>query len=335
MLWLLLVLQLPTRPVAARMKIWRRLQRLGTVAVKNAVYALPNRAETREDFEWVSAEVTAAGGQATVFEASIIDELSNDELREAFRRARQAEYEDLVRLVEKDVRATRRQRSPDPRKIANLKRSWRDRLAEIESTDYFAATGRDEARAALAHLDAVTATPRASTPIQPLGQALEPKAYRGRRWMTRPRPGIDRMASAWLIRRFIDPEAKFQFAESKLLSSRAVVTFDMFGGDFTHEGERCTFEVLCATFRVTDAGVREISEIVHDLDLKDGRFGRADAVQVGALVEGLRQVHGEDDELLEHGMALFEALYRAHSMPPSTRTARTRAASSRRRRRRV
>ncbi|HET9568263.1 MAG TPA: chromate resistance protein ChrB domain-containing protein, partial [Vicinamibacterales bacterium] len=92
-------------------------------------------------------------------------------------------------------------------------------------------------------------------------------------------------------------------------------------------------EVLCAKFRVMDAGVREISEIVHDLDLKDGRFGRADAVQVGALVEGLRQVHGEDDELLEHGMALFEALYRAHSMPPPTRTARARAASSRRRRR--
>jgi hypothetical protein len=330
MLWLLLVLQLPTRPVAARMRIWRRLQGLGAIAVKNAVYALPNRTETREDFEWVSSEVIAAGGQATVFEASTIDQVSNDELREAFRRARQAEYEEIVRSVEKAVRTARRQRSHDPRAIAGLRRSWRDRLSEIENADYFSAAGRDDARAAVARLDALAATPRASAAIRPAGLALEAKAFRGRQWLTRPRPGIDRVASAWLIRRFIDPKARFQFAESKPPSSRDVVAFDMFGGDFTHQGDRCTFEVLCARFQVTDAGVREIAEIVHDLDLKDGRFGRSDAAQVGALVEGLRQVHSQDDELLEHGIALFEALYRAHSTPPSTRRARSKNVPRRR-----
>jgi hypothetical protein len=316
------------------MKVWRRLQRLGAIAVKNAVYALPNRAEAREDFEWVGAEVVSAGGQATVFEATTIDDRSHDELRGAFRRARQADYRDLIQSVEKDVRTARQKRRPDPRTIANMTRAWRDRLAEIEKADYFGAAGRDEARAALASLEMVSATPKVSLSRHAVGQRLDPNAFQGRRWMTRPRPGIDRMASAWLIRSFIDPRAVFVFAESSSSVASNVVTFDMFEGDFTHEGDRCTFEVLCAKFGLSDDGIREISEIVHDLDLKDGRFGRADATVVGALVDGLREVHDQDDELLERGMAMFEALYRANSLPPQARVSKTRATSSRRRQRR-
>jgi hypothetical protein len=316
------------------MKVWRRLQRLGAIAVKNAVYALPNRAETREDFEWVSAEVITAGGQATVFEATAIDDRSNDDLRGAFRRARQADYRDLVQSLEKDLRKARQKRRPDPRTLSNMTRAWRDRLAEIEKADYFGAAGRDEARAALANLETVSAPPKAALSRHAAGHGIDPKAFHGRRWMTRPRPGIDRMASAWLIRRFIDPRGVFQFAESRSPSASEVVTFDMFEGDFTHEGDRCTFEVLCGRFGLSDDGIREISEIVHDLDLKDGRFGRADATVVAALVEGLREVHGQDDELLERGIALFEALYRAHSSPPQTRVSKPRATSSPRRQRR-
>jgi hypothetical protein len=143
------------------------------------------------------------------------------------------------------------------------------------------------------------------------------------------------MASAWLIRRFIDPQAVFAFAESRPTSASDVVTFDMFEGDFTHEGDRCTFEVLCARFGLSDEGIREISEIVHDLDLKDGRFGRAETTVVGTLIEGLREVHSEDDELLERGIAMFEALYRARSSPSRTQASKTRATSSPRRRRRA
>jgi hypothetical protein len=317
------------------MKVWRRLQRLGAIAVKNAVYALPNRPESREDFEWVSAEVIAAGGQATVFEATTIDDRSNDELRGAFRRARQADYRDFVRSVAKDVRKARQSRRPDPRTISNMTRTWRDRLAEIEKADHFGAAGKDEARAALANLEMVSATPGASLARHAAGQKLDPKAFQGRRWMTRPRPGVDRMASAWLIRRFIDPQAVFAFAESRPSSASGVMTFDMFKGDFTHEGDRCTFEVLSARFGLLDEGIREISEIVHDLDLKDGRFGRAEATVVGTLIEGLRDVHSQDDELLERGIAMFEALYRARSSPSQTRAPKTRATSSSRRRRRA
>ena len=147
--WLLLVHQLPARPVSARVKAWRRLQQLGAVAVKSSVYALPNRAETREDFEWVRAEIVASGGQATVFQATTIDAVSSDDLREAFRRERQKDYHALVQAVEKLVRAASGRRRRDPRAMAKAVRSWRERLSAIEGLDYFAARGRDEARAAV------------------------------------------------------------------------------------------------------------------------------------------------------------------------------------------
>ena len=324
--WLLLVHQLPTRPVSLRVRTWRRMQQLGAVAVKSSVYALPNRPEAREDFEWVRAEIVAGGGQATVFQASTIDTISGDDLRETFRRDRNEDYRALVRAVDKIVRAAGARRRPDPRALPKAVRLWRDRLTEIEALDYFAARGRDAARAAVDRLEVLSVDSRTAAPAASSDGTIDPAAFRRRRWLTRHRPGIDRMASAWLIRRFIDPHAVFVFAAPDAPREPGVVTFDMFEGDFSHEGDRCTFEVLCARFGVNEARLRDIAELVHDLDLKDARFGRPEAALLGALVEGLRQLHQRDDELLEHGIALFEALYQgqvAPSTPPRTRTTRS------------
>jgi hypothetical protein len=319
--WLLLVYQLPARPVSARVKAWRRLQLLGAVAVKNSVYALPNRAEAREDFEWVRAEIVATGGQATVFHASTIDSVSSDDLREAFRRERQTDYRALVQTLETLIRAAGGRRRRDPRAIAKALRSCRERLAAVESLDYFGARGREEARAALARLEGLAARRTSNPPDK--GDALDPAAFRHRRWLTRPRPGIDRMGSAWLIRRFIDPHATFAFGEGGE-RKRGTVTFDMFEGDFTHEGDRCTFEVLRERFGLRDPRLGDLAELVHDLDLKDGRFGRPEANVLGALVEGLRELHDRDGPLLEHGITLFEALYRGRIVPAASREARQR-----------
>ena len=147
---------------------------------------------------------------------------------------------------------------------------------------------------------------------------LDPAAFQHRRWLTRHRPGIDRMACAWLIRRFIDPHAVFAFAAPDAAREPDTVTFDMFEGDFTHEGDRCTFEVLWARFGVADARLGGIAELVHDLDLKDARFGRPEAPLLGALVEGLRQLHERDEELLERGIALFDALYQGQIVPSAS-----------------
>jgi hypothetical protein len=320
--WLLLVYQLPARPVSARVKAWRRLQQLGAVAVKNSVYALPNRAEAREDFEWVRAEIAATGGQATVFHASTIDSVSSDDLRETFRRERQKDYRELVQAFDKLIRAASGKRRRHPRTLAKALRSCRERLAAIESLDYFGAHGREEARAALARLEGLAAGRR--SPPRDKSPALDPAAFHHRRWLTRPRPGIDRMASAWLIRRFIDPHATFAFGEPGTRRKPGTLAFDVFEGDFTHEGDRCTFEVLRERFGLSDPRLDDLAELVHDLDLKDGRYGRAEAPVLGALVEGLRELHDRDEPLLEHGITLFEALYRGREVPTPTRPARRR-----------
>jgi hypothetical protein len=335
--WLLLVHQLPTRPVSLRVRTWRRMQQLGAVAVKNSVYALPNRPETREDFEWVRAEIVAGGGQATVFQASTIDTISGDDLREAFRRERNEDYRSLVRAVEKIARAAGARRRADPRALPKALRLWRERLAEIEALDYFAARGRDAARAAVNRLEALPAGSRTSAPVTNRDGTLDHTAFRRRRWLTRRRPGIDRMASAWLIRRFIDPHAVFAFVAPDAPREPGAVTFDMFEGDFTHEGDRCTFEVLCARFGVHEARLGDIAELVHDLDLKDARFGRPEAPLLGALVDGLRQLHERDEDLLEHGIALFDALYEGQvaSSAPPRRTRATPGAGRRKRARRA
>jgi hypothetical protein len=334
--WLLLVLQLPAHPVSVRVKTWRRLQQLGAVAVKNAVYALPNRAETREDFEWVRREVVAGGGQATVFQASTVDNLSNDELRESFRRLRTEDYRMLARSIDKAARSHSRPGPRDARTLAKAVRAARDRLTEIEVADYFAADGRQQARVALERLETLAsqaasrAALRADPSVETSPTTLDVAAFQKRRWLTRPRPGIDRMASAWLIRRFIDPHAVFLFGDVTDTRPRNVVTFDMFGGDFTHHGEHCTFETLCARFALADDRLREIAELVHDLDLKDGRYGRPESPLLGRLVEGLRALHEDDATLLEQGIAMFDALYHGQVTPP----ARTPKKSSRARRKR-
>ncbi|HSC28292.1 MAG TPA: chromate resistance protein ChrB domain-containing protein, partial [Vicinamibacterales bacterium] len=136
-------------------------------------------------------------------------------------------------------------------------------------------------------------------------------SYEGRLWVTRPRPGVDRMASAWLIRRFIDAGARFGFVADRDAAPPDSVPFDMFGVEFTHQGELCTFEMLCETFRLNEPALSRIAEIVHDLDLKDGRFGATEAPAMGVIIEGLRLSHADDHDLLAAGMTLFEALYRA------------------------
>jgi hypothetical protein len=256
--WLVFVHQLPAHPSNARVKTWRRLQQIGAVAVKNAVYVLPHTSEAREDFEWLRAEVADLGGEASVFEASSISGVDERRLLAEIRKARPQDFE--------------------------------------------------------------TPTPRPKSG----GRRIGPRGYQGRRWVTRPRPGVDRFSSAWLIRRFIDPAAEFVFAASPEKAPDAV-PFDMYqSGGFKHEGERCTFEVLQARFNIKDPAVTRIAEIVHDLDLKDDRFKSIHAPTIGNLVEGLRAAHPDDAQLLAQGMAVFEALYLSFQPVKNPKTGKTR-----------
>jgi hypothetical protein len=327
--WLILVHQLPPLPSNLRVRTWRRLQALGAVAVKQSVYVLPDTPESREDFEWLKVEVEGAGGEAVVYSADHVDTAAEAALIEQFREARQEAYTELAGELQRMQRSRASQQQPSGRR-RDLAR-YRERFAAIERVDFFGSAGRDRVARLLADLEAAPLS-RTKGKGQPVsGGPADAVQYNGRLWVTRPRPGVDRMASAWLIRRFVDSNARFGFINDVRTAGDAL-PFDMFGAGFGHEGDRCTFEALTVRFRLHDAAVARIAEIVHDLDLKDGKFGAAEAATLGVAIDGLQLSSMDDGLLLEQGMTLFEALYRSFSQ--SIRPSRARAVVARQRKRR-
>ena len=323
--------QLPASPSNLRVRAWRRLQQLGALPVKQSVYLLPNTDAAREDFEWLKTQVTSAGGDAHVFSAGSVDAWSDDALVDEFRGARQAAFGVLAGEIEQvlaRLNAKRRPRGSRAPSVSRLLDVFRERLAALDRIDFFGSAGRDRVVTALAQLEdrQLAAAPAAA--LAAGSDATDLSAYAGRLWVTRPRPGVDRMSSAWLIRRFVDPDARFDFAiDRTVLPAPDALPFDMFGVEFTHQGDGCTFETLCAVFRIQDPSVARIAAIVHDLDLKDGRFAAPEAPTVGTLIEGLQLTTADDAVLLDQGMTVFESLYRAfaHSArtAPPRRAART------------
>ncbi len=290
--WLLLLHQLPAKPAYARVKLWRRLQALGAVSVKNAVSALPVGAQAQEDFEWVLKEIIEAGGEGMIVEARLIDGLSDEAVQALFNAAREADY----RALAKEIREV--ERDAAPAQIARL----RAEAARINAIDFFGADGREDVEGRLA---AMSSSNAASGKVQ---RPLVPGS--GHVWVTRRDVHVDRIGSAWLIRRFIDPQASFKFVAAKGYKPRpGELRFDMFDGEFTHEGDRCTYEVLLQRSGTDDAALAAIGEIVHDIDLKDGKFSRGEAGGIAAVIDGLAQAYPSDVDRVEQGANLFDNLY--------------------------
>lgn len=304
----MLVHQIPPKPDYLRVKIGRRLTRIGAVALKNTVYALPMSEGTREDFEWIAREVVTAGGDATLLEARLVAGLTDRDVESLFRSAREADYAALVadsRLVESQLQAAEiddhLRRSVEP-VLARLER----RLEEVRALDFFDAPGAGLVQSLLRELRARLAPPALSaTPAS----SSHRESYRRRTWVTRQGLEVDRIASAWLIRRFVDAEASFKFVAAKgYLPAVGELRFDMYDAEFTHEGDLCTFEVLCLRFGLVQSGLQEIAEIIHDIDVKDVKFERSEAAGVAAQISGLCLIQAEDEERLRGGQQLFDAL---------------------------
>lgn len=314
--WLMLVHQLPPHPSNLRVRTWRRLQELGAVAVKQSVYVLPDTPESREDFEWLKVEIEGAGGEAVVYSADHVDAAAETALIDQFRQVRQQAYTELAGELQRIQRAGPSRRDPSGRRRDLVR--YRERLAAIERVDFFGSAGRDRVVTLLGELEAAAPPGAKEKGRPPAGGPTDTGQYDGRVWVTRPRPGVDRMASAWLIRRFIDSKARFGFI-TDVKSAGDALPFDMFGAGFGHEGDRCTFETLLIRFGITDPAVARIAEIVHDLDLKDGKFGAPEAATLGIAIDGLQLSSIDDGILLDQGVTLFEALYRSfgQSIRPS------------------
>ena len=308
--WLLLIHQLPAKPAYLRVKIWRRLHALGAVAVKNSVYALPTGERTQEDFAWLLKEVVEGGGEGMICEAKLIDGLSDDAVRQLFNSARAAEYDALGKAARSLAHALGGKLDQSGRSDANARlKRLKAELARIFAIDFFGANGREAAAGLLQAIESQLGEQAAMTGN---GEAddIEHPLPEGCVWVTRQGVFVDRIASAWLIRRFIDPTARFKFVPAKgYAPDVGEVRFDMFEAEFTHEGDRCTFEVLLARSGLNDSALAAIAEIVHDIDMKDKKFGRDETGGIACVIEGIAAAGNDDERRLARGAAVFDDLY--------------------------
>jgi len=306
--WLILVHQLPPHPSNLRVRVWRRLQQVGAAVLRNSLYVLPATDEAREDFNWVREEIVASGGQVSVLEAEAVDGYTDSELKQQFRRLRTSEYEALAAEVRTaGSQASKRRRQVTPADRERTLRTLRERLAAIQGRDYFGAAGRLIVEQAIKDLE------HAQDGHVPVPASTKSRAsdFRRRTWVTRPRPGIDRFACAWFVRRFIAPNAKFVFADSAATLGSGQVAFDMPDVEFGHHGSHCSLETLIQRFGISDPAVLAVSRVVHDLDLKEARYGMPEGAAVARIVDGLRASFSDDAKLLEHGIVMIDALYRS------------------------
>jgi hypothetical protein len=292
--WLLLVFSLARKRGSLRVAVWRKLQRFGALPLGNSGYLIPNAPENHERFEWLATTIRSERGEASVVEVQSIDNYSTPQLRRKFTEARGRDYQVLLREIRKastssaaSTRATR----------------MRQRFQEIASIDFFGSPFREQVERAVNALE----RPKSEEFHFEIGR-ISRAAYRNRAWVTRPRPGIDRVTSAWLIRKLIDPKARFVFANEGKKPANAV-PYDMYEGGFAHRGEDCTFEALLKAFRIRDTRARVMGQIVHDADLFDDKFGRKEGFGIDEVMKGWARQGLSDRELLERGIQLAEGLY--------------------------
>jgi hypothetical protein len=296
--WLLLVFTLPSSRASERVGVWRKLQKFGSIPFRNAGYVLPNEAISQERFEWLAASVRSSEGEASILQVQSIDDTPIRVLQEQFRQARAVDYEALIEDAGKLKSSANGKSVP----VVRLRR----RYEEIAAIDFFESPLRRQADEALKRLE---------QPDQPAKQQKTKRAnkaaYKKRVWITRPRPGIDRASSAWLIERFIDPKARFIFGTDPVAHPKAV-PFDMFQGvGFGHEGEQCTFETLCIAFELSDPKVRLIAQAIHDADIEDDKYGRSEGHTMNQILKGWAKQNIPDKDLLRRGIDLIAGLYEA------------------------
>jgi hypothetical protein len=301
---LLLLIGLPPLPSSLRVRVWRRFKSLGAVPLKRSAYLLPDTPERYEDFQWLAQEIEREGGEATLIRVQQIENLGPEAVRRLFHEPRDQDYRQLAaryrRLLQ---RIDKKRESADVQEEAARLGKEHQRIRDV---DFFDAPGGAEVR----RLEEVIAmrTRRPERVAREVRPTLDLTTLRGRKWVTRPRPHIDRIASAWLIRRFIDPQAEFLFAPPAEFPKDAI-PFDAPGVELSHQGEDCTFETLLKRAKLRDRRLTRLAEIVHEADLRDGKYPHEEARGIDVAVRALLAASPDDRQVLAQGLALFEGLY--------------------------
>jgi hypothetical protein len=293
--WLLLIFSLPADQASRRVEVWRKLKLYGALPLPSGGHLLPNTPANQEHFEWLATSIRNYTGQASVIDVSAIDDLPSNHLRQKFIEARSRDYEQLARELKKITRDS---------KAGELTR-LRRRFQQIAAIDFFESPLRSRIESLLQSAEGK------GHDYKLLGSRRRRKEYLNRTWVTRPRPGIDRVSSAWLIRKFIDENARFAFADDARKLPDAV-PFDMFQpGGFGHRGDDCTFETLRKEFGIREPKVFVMAKVIHDADLEDQKFGRSEGTGLDRVLIGWAQLGTADKELLHRGMEMIEGLYQS------------------------
>lgn len=304
MRWLALSYSLPSKSQSTqRVAFWRRLRRLGAVSLAGGLYLLPDRPECLEAFQWLVQEIQQSQGEAFACTIDRLEGIGEQQLVELFNAARRAEYEEFAtQLTELETSCSSlalNERQQFREKMNRFRRQY----AQIVHIDYFHSPARKAVHEQLDRLDLLFSP---MTTAANEVDKLSVTDYVGKRWVTRPRPHVDRMACAWFIRRFIDAQADIRYADTPTAGE---VAFDMLAAEFGHRGKLCTFEVMVQSFQLDEPALHKLGEIVHEIDLRDGRVIHAETAGIDVLLHGWLLAEMSDQELERHGITLFEGLY--------------------------
>jgi hypothetical protein len=297
--WLFLLFNLPAKQSSDRVKVWRRLKKFGAIQLKTSTYVLPDEPVHYERFQWLAKEIVDTGGEATLVRVKDIEGMPHAAIVALFNEARARDYDELfepLNLLIKDGK-TRKQ---SPNQLQKL----RQRFQEIRDIDYFQSSRGEDLQRLLQKAEALEVPKKKPETMM----RLRAEDYRGKSWVTRPRPEIDRVGSAWLIRKFIDPSAKFVFGNAPAEFPKAI-PYDMFEVEFSHHGDYCTFETLIQRFGIRDRAVLRLAELIHDADVEDDKFHRVEGFGIEQIFKGWAKQGLSDQEILAKGFECFEALY--------------------------
>ncbi len=319
--WILFFYTVPSKPVKNRIKFWRRLAKAGAVQLKGAVYVLPHNEEHHEFCHWLMAEVAALGGEGDFVITDNFEMLSNSDIISLFKSQREADYSSLEKKInELEIKINSMEKGSKIKNTSNLQTQLNRLLKEhsdIKTIDFFPFRASAEAGKNISGLQRKmskvlkTAGTKVTDSKKTTIQRRSYEDYKGRVWVTRKNPFVDRMASAWLIRKFIDNDAAFQFIDgnNRVDLDKNYVIFDMKDGEITHVGDNCTFEVFVKSFGIKDKAVKKIAELVHELDIKDDKYNVPDAQGIGEVLLGIRKTGKNDKDILKKGMEVFDMLY--------------------------
>jgi hypothetical protein len=297
--WLFLLFNLPAKQSSDRVKVWRRLKKFGAIQLKTSTYVLPDEPVHYERFQWLAKEIVDTGGEATLVRVKDIEGMPHAAIVALFNEARAREYDELLEplnLLIKDGKA----RKQSPNQLQKL----RQRFQEIRDIDYFQSSRGEDLQRLLQKAEALEVPKKKPETIM----RLRADDYRGKLWVTRPRPEIDRVGSAWLIHKFIDASAKFVFGNAPAEFPKAI-PYDMFEVEFSHHGDNCTFETLIHRFGIRDRAVLRLAELIHDADVEDDKFHRVEGFGIEQIFKGWAKQGLRDQEILAKGFECFEALY--------------------------